>query len=279
MSAVGPGADPARKGKAHVFDGTFFTMLALLGLLALLAYARGGSELLLEGLGGGGGMLQRFALLLIVSSFVPLYRLESGGTTAWQLIAEDWLASFPLAFVYLWPIVVLFVVRATKWKRLSLTLQFAEPFLAAASTLVILWIPQMVWEFEASLLPWLWIPISARPAAGVVSLQVCGRLASEDAMVRDGLEYLVRHKDAFRPRKNWYFYGTYYAMQAAFQAGGDTWRQLSPVFASELLGLQRPDGSWADNDSGQVMATSMAVISLAANKRYLPIYVEEERVR
>jgi len=85
MSAVGPGADPARKGKAHVFDGTFFTMLALLGLLALLAYARGGSELLLEGLGSGGGMLQRFALLLIVSFLVA-------GLAA-KLIPQDWVRS------------------------------------------------------------------------------------------------------------------------------------------------------------------------------------------
>ncbi len=108
------------------------------------------------------------AVFLIVSAFVPMYRLESGSTTAWQLIAEDWLASFPLAFVYLWPIAVLFVVRATKWKRMSLALQFAEPFLAAASTLVILWIPQMMWEFDTSLFPWLFIPISARPAAGVL---------------------------------------------------------------------------------------------------------------
>jgi hypothetical protein len=46
-------------------------------------------------------------------------------------------------------------------------LQFVEPLLAAASTLLILWIPQMMWEFDASFVPWLWIPSTARPGVGV----------------------------------------------------------------------------------------------------------------
>lgn len=39
--------------------------------------------------------------------------------------------------------------------------------LAAASTLFILWLPGLYWEFETAFLPWAWIPKSATPAAGV----------------------------------------------------------------------------------------------------------------
>jgi uncharacterized membrane protein YraQ (UPF0718 family) len=50
-----------------MFDGLLLGMLGIATLLAALAYWRGGSELLLAGLGRGGGHLTRYALLLVVS--------------------------------------------------------------------------------------------------------------------------------------------------------------------------------------------------------------------
>jgi uncharacterized membrane protein YraQ (UPF0718 family) len=70
------------KGKPSVFDGTFFSMLALLGVLAAVAWFRGGSELVLEGLGSGGSLLQRFAALLVVAFLVA-------GIVE-KLIPHDW---------------------------------------------------------------------------------------------------------------------------------------------------------------------------------------------
>ncbi len=78
-----PAADG--KGKPTVFDGTFFSMLALLGVLAALAWYRGGSELLLAGLGGGGSMLQRFAAIFVVAFLVA--------GVAEKLIPHDWVSN------------------------------------------------------------------------------------------------------------------------------------------------------------------------------------------
>jgi uncharacterized membrane protein YraQ (UPF0718 family) len=51
-------------------DFTFALILGLLVVLCAVAYQRGGSELVSEGLGSGGRMLIRFALVLIVSFLV-----------------------------------------------------------------------------------------------------------------------------------------------------------------------------------------------------------------
>ena len=114
-------------------------------------------------------------------------------------------------------------------------------------------------------------------AAGVVSMQVSGRLAATDGHVRRGLEYLVTRKAELVPGQKHYYYGLYYAGQAAFQAGGKVWQTLFPQLARELLQEQRPQGYWQGQGEGPIMATSIAVIVLSARKRYLPIYVQEQR--
>lgn len=50
-----------------MFDGVLVLMLVLLGALAALAWQRGGVDLVQQGLSGGGALLARYALLLIVS--------------------------------------------------------------------------------------------------------------------------------------------------------------------------------------------------------------------
>lgn len=78
-------ASPARaREKRIVFDSSFFSMLGLLGVLAVVAWYRGGSELLLEGLAGGGGMLQRFGALIVVAFLVA--------GVAEKLIPHDWVS-------------------------------------------------------------------------------------------------------------------------------------------------------------------------------------------
>ena len=50
-----------------MFDGTLLALLAAVALLAWVAYARGGGELLRRGLADGGVLLYRYALLIVVS--------------------------------------------------------------------------------------------------------------------------------------------------------------------------------------------------------------------
>ena len=53
--------------KRLVIDGTLLAMCALLGVLALVAYGRGGEALVKEGFSEGGRLLLRFGLIIVVS--------------------------------------------------------------------------------------------------------------------------------------------------------------------------------------------------------------------
>jgi hypothetical protein len=113
-------------------------------------------------------------------------------------------------------------------------------------------------------------------AAGVVSLQVVGARAADDAMIERGLALLLREKARFSPPLHHYYYGVYYAAQAAYQAGGAFFRGFFPLVESQLLEAQREDGRWEGQEEGTIMATGMAVIVLCAPRRLLPIYIQEQ---
>ena len=110
----------------------------------------------------------------------------------------------------------------------------------------------------------------ALTACGVTTLYGAGEYNARE--VRDGLRYLWH----YRPPRDWarerfdYFYGHYYAVQAAFQAGGAYWRGWYEWIKSDLLLLQAADGSWTDL-VGSNYATAMAAIILQMPNKYLPI--------
>ena len=68
--------------KARLFDGTLLAMLGIVAALALVAYGRGGAELLRSGFGGGAGLLVRYAPLIAVSF------LAAG--LAQALVPQEW---------------------------------------------------------------------------------------------------------------------------------------------------------------------------------------------
>lgn len=67
------------------------------------------------------------------------------------------------------------------------------------------------------------------------------------------------------------FYFEYYMSQALFQADEETWKRWNKKNIQWLKNLQRPDGSFTGNH-GEVFSTSAALLSLALNYRFLPIY-------
>ncbi|MFA6045185.1 MAG: prenyltransferase/squalene oxidase repeat-containing protein [Phycisphaerales bacterium] len=111
-----------------------------------------------------------------------------------------------------------------------------------------------------------------RSAAGIASLQYAG--IYQDRAITSGLGYLF--VNAMPGQANGqpvhYFYGQYYAVQACFLAGGDTWGRWWPAIRRELMGAQLPDGRWADQSAGDDYGTAMALIVLQMPKRYLPIF-------
>jgi hypothetical protein len=75
----------------------------------------------------------------------------------------------------------------------------------------------------------------------------------------------------FTRDREYYFYGQYYAAQAAWQAGGDFWTDWYPAVRDDLIAQQLFEGSWSDPGSGKEYQTAMALIVLQAPNAFLPI--------
>ena len=112
-------------------------------------------------------------------------------------------------------------------------------------------------------------------AGGKPTLTAIGVLCLALAKERDSkaftasVAYLADHlnyRDRFYP-----YYFEYYMSQALFQADEETWREWNTLNIRYLATIQAPDGSWPGN-KGEAFNTSAALLSLALNYRFLPIY-------
>jgi hypothetical protein len=78
-----------------------------------------------------------------------------------------------------------------------------------------------------------------------------------------------------------YFYGIYYCSQAMFQLGDNYWNTFREKLHDQLFNNQNANGSWTgrardDNTFGPSYCTSMAILGLTVEYRYLPIYQRNE---
>ena len=87
-------------------------------------------------------------------------------------------------------------------------------------------------------------------------------------------QYLLRnlmHKETGYP-----FYYRYYEAQALFQADNAAWDEWNRETIQDLVAIQRKDGSFRSEGHlarfGPGYSTSMALLALALNYRFLPIY-------
>ncbi|KAA5544685.1 squalene--hopene cyclase [Roseiconus nitratireducens] len=80
--------------------------------------------------------------------------------------------------------------------------------------------------------------------------------------------YLVGNQDA---RTIWPEYARYYQAQALFQSDFETWQSWNQRLIQVLKRTQKADGSF-DGELGVTNSTSMSLLALAVNFRYLPIY-------
>ncbi len=116
-------------------------------------------------------------------------------------------------------------------------------------------------------------PNNPRTGTGTLALEICGEHGSPEAIA--GAEYLLKHPPQWA--SDYFFYEVYYAPQAMFQVGDKYFRGYYPKLAKVLLDHQDKDGSWLsgggnDRSGGRTYCTSMAVLALAVEYRYLPIY-------
>ncbi len=109
-----------------------------------------------------------------------------------------------------------------------------------------------------------------RSAAAVVALQSAGIYQGQE--IESALTYL----EQFRPRLNqvhssYFYYGHYYAVQAFWQSGGDSWQRWYPAIRNELVNSQNTDGTWPSRYSAEY-STAMALIVLQIPNNLLPIF-------
>ncbi|BCU75527.1 prenyltransferase/squalene oxidase repeat-containing protein [Luteolibacter sp. LG18] len=83
------------------------------------------------------------------------------------------------------------------------------------------------------------------------------------------LEYLKKNLD-YRDRYYPYYY-EYYMSQALFHADETVWRDWNARNIRYMATLQNRDGSWPGSQGGS-FSTAGALLSLALNYRFLPIY-------
>jgi prenyltransferase beta subunit len=110
-----------------------------------------------------------------------------------------------------------------------------------------------------------------RSAAAVVGLYTSG--IHDDPAIEQGLAYLMQHRPGRTVRDpEYFFYGQYYAVQAAWHAGGEDWENWFPLARDKLLEMQTDAGHWRDDWIGNEYATAMAVIVLQIPFDYVPIF-------
>jgi hypothetical protein len=100
---------------------------------------------------------------------------------------------------------------------------------------------------------------------------LCFSLAKEEDSkgFLSSLEYLRKNLD-YRDRYYPYYF-EYYMAQALFHADDATWREWNSRNIRYLATIQNSDGSFPGNQ-GPTFSTAGALLSLAINYRYLPIY-------
>ena len=74
------------------------------------------------------------------------------------------------------------------------------------------------------------------------------------------------------PSSSWPFYQRYYHAQALFQSDYEVWKKWNGETIRKLQNMQRRDGQIAGGGFGSDYATSMSLLALALNYRFLPIY-------
>ncbi len=110
-----------------------------------------------------------------------------------------------------------------------------------------------------------------RSAAGVVALYSAG--IYEGPEITKGIDYLMKFlpKKGAAPQAGYYYYGQYYAVQAMWHAGGQSWQKWYPAARDDMISRQGRDGSWQAAFSSDY-ATAMACIVLQMPNAALPIF-------
>jgi hypothetical protein len=84
------------------------------------------------------------------------------------------------------------------------------------------------------------------------------------------LNYLTQRLET--PARQWAEYARYYQAQALFQGDVEAWEKWNKLLIRQLKKSQRSDGSFPSQTGGPAVGTSMSLLALALNYKFLPIY-------
>jgi len=84
------------------------------------------------------------------------------------------------------------------------------------------------------------------------------------------LGYLTQRLES-PPQQHYAEYTRYYQSQALFQGDVEAWEKWNKLLIRQLKTTQMPDGSFR-GQFGPTVGTSMSLLALALNYRFLPIY-------
>ncbi len=105
-----------------------------------------------------------------------------------------------------------------------------------------------------------------RTAIGVLAFALAKQKDSNN--FKAGLRFLTQNN---LNESHYYHYYIYYASQAFFHASLEAWNEWNRIHLNVLKTAQKADGSW-DGSFGNTFSTASALLSVALNYRYLPIY-------
>lgn len=121
-------------------------------------------------------------------------------------------------------------------------------------------------------------------AAGILSLQLLGEYKDQTVVKAQKQLSIIPIQWGNGPAAggpNYFYYFHYYAIQAAYQAGGNEWNAWHPRIRELLLAHQNADGSWevppgttegSVDPQNKVYSTAMALLVLDIYSHFLPAY-------
>jgi hypothetical protein len=117
-------------------------------------------------------------------------------------------------------------------------------------------------------------PTTPCTGTSILCLAVTGKGIKQLPEAIKGGNYLMR----VPPRwgEGHFFYSIYYCSQACFQLGGNYWEFFRPKLHQILLQHQAANGSWPGDSHGPNYSTSMGILALTVEYRFLPIYQRGE---
>lgn len=112
-----------------------------------------------------------------------------------------------------------------------------------------------------------------RAGCGIVALEICGDHRGEECLAAANM-ILAR---PLTSDEHYFYYGAYYCTVGMYKVGGEEWQAARPALYQTILQKQKSNGQWqpvkgSEKSAGEVYATTMAMLALAIEYGYLPIY-------